>query len=534
MEQNISSDKPVSRRQEDRFQRYEFSRRIAQRIINSTSSDSIVIGIYGAWGEGKTSVINFIEEELKTDENIIAIRFNPWRFTEEATLLVSFFNTLASRLKESFPEKEIEKTNSILRKISEWKKKWEDTKEPLKSDKETIGKLLEKYGKIVSVFGAGEAAESLGKALSNVDVETLKKRFEKLLVDSNKKLVVFIDGIDRLDKQEIHSIFRLVKLTADFSNTFYVLSFDEEMVASAIGERFGEGNQQAGFNFLEKIIQVPLKIPVAQAEDLKQYCFELINKAISENQVQLSKDDVQRFVSEFVENVLIRLKTPRQAIRYSNTLSFSFSLLNGEVNLVDLMLIEALKIFYPLHYEFVKNNPHYFLSSYESHSYSRYEGNDKELKKKELNDSFEELGKGLLKREKESVKSLLSELFPRLDEAFRNMFVDKGSEEWYKNKRIVSPGYFNRYFSYAALKGEISDVLFDSFINSIASTTEDNIIESFKRLIESSSIDNFLSKLRSREEDFDWETSQKLAFSIALSGDIFKDNYDECESRVKK
>ncbi len=525
MQQSISSDKPVTQKEEDRFQRYNFSSRIAHRIISSKSNDSVVIGIYGAWGEGKTSVINFIEEELKTDDTIIPIRFNPWRFTDEASLLVSFFNTLATRVKASFPEDESSKTNFISKIISNAKRKWHKNKEPLKSNKETIGELIEKYGKIVSIFGAGEAAESIGKALSNVDIETLKKRFEELLVESMKKIVVFIDDIDRLDKQEIHSIFRLVKLTADFSNTFYILSFDQEMVASAIGERFGDGDKEAGFNFLEKIIQVPLKMPVAQPAALKQYCFELVDNAINENNIKLNEKDVRRFVSEFVENVLIRLRTPRLAVRYSNTLSFSFPLLNGEVNLVDLMLIEALKIFYPSHYEFVKKNSHYFLSSYSAHSYSDGHGNI-ETKKQELVNFLEELGKGLSKREKESVKSLLSELFPRLDEAFRNTYRQKGDEEWFKNKRIVSPEYFNRYFSYTVLKGEISDVLFDSFIASITNVTEGEIIEKFKGLIESSSIDNFLYKLRSRETDFDWEISKKLALSIALSGDMFKEDYN--------
>jgi len=524
MDQNILSDKPVISKEEDRFQRYEFSKRIADKIIESKSNDSIVIGIYGAWGEGKTSIINFIESELKLNETIIPIRFNPWRFTEEATLLVSFFNTLASEVNKSFPEKELpEKSNFILRKINHLKRSLSSKKQPLKTTKETIGELIEKYGKIVSVFGAGEAAENLGKVLSNVDIETLKERFERLLIESKKKLVIFIDDIDRLDKQEIHSIFRLVKLTADFANTFYILSFDQEMVASAIGERFGEGDKQAGFNFLEKIIQVPLMIPVAQPEALKQYCFELVDKSINESQVVISKDDVQRYVSTFVGNVLIRLKTPRLAVRYGNTLSFSFPLLKGEVNLVDLMLIEALKIFYPKHYEFVKEHSHYFITSYSSNTY--FGGlDDKEAKKKELTELLEQVGLGLSKREKESVKSLLTELFPSLDEVFRNTFYHNGNVDWYKNKRVVSPDYFKRYFSYTVLKGEISDVSFDIFTVSLSNCPVADIIDNFSQLIKSSSIDNILHKLRSKEEDFDWENSKKLALIIAYSGELFKEN----------
>lgn len=516
MQQQISSDRPVSLKEEDRFQRFDFSKRIAEKIINSSDKDSIVIGIFGAWGEGKTSVINFIESELKNSNSIIPVKFNPWRFTDEATLLVSFFNTLAIEVKKSIPSNDIEIIN---RKPNWFQEVWNKKKEPLKTNKETIGDVLEKYGKIVSIFGAGEAAESIGKALSNVDVETLKTRFEKLLVESNKKLVIFIDDIDRLDKQEIHAIFRLVKLTADFSNTFYILSFDQEMVASAIGERFGEGDKNAGLNFLEKIIQVPLNIPVAQPDALKQYCFELIDKAINDSGVTLSKEDVQRFVSEYVENVLTRLKTPRLAVRYGNTLSFAFPLLKGEVNLVDLMLIEAVKVFYPKHYEFVKENSHYFLNTYSSSS--RYSNNDSDIRKKEITEHFELLGSDLTRKEKAAVKSLLSELFPRLDEAFRNTFYD--GNDWFKNKRIVSPYYFQRYFSYTVLKGELSDVSFEEFRTQLEVLEVKDIMIKIKELIGASSTDNFLHKLRSLEEDFNWEISKKLAACIALSGDVFPD-----------
>ena len=105
MEENFLADKPISEEKDDKFQRYNFSKRIAETIINRTSSDSIVIGLYGAWGEGKTSVLNFIKQELNPHHpSVIHFTFNPWRFTDEAALLTSFFNTLASELKKSLVE----------------------------------------------------------------------------------------------------------------------------------------------------------------------------------------------------------------------------------------------------------------------------------------------------------------------------------------------------------------------------------------------------------------------------------------------
>lgn len=176
-----------------------------------------------------------------------------------------------------------------------------------------------------------------------------------MLRTGDNKLVIVVDDIDRLDKNEIFTLFRLVKLTADFENTTYILSFDEKMVSNAIGERFGE-NSESGSNFLEKIIKVPLKIPQAQKSSLYSYFINMWDKALDDNKINIDKNQAIDFTTQFNENILLRLHTPRLALRYCNVLSFSLPLLEREVNLVDLMLIEALKIFYPKHYEFVKNN----------------------------------------------------------------------------------------------------------------------------------------------------------------------------------
>lgn len=494
MEKHLSSDKPIALKEEDKFQRYNFSQRIAKTIIDRESEDCIVIGIYGAWGEGKTSVINFIETELKQDDQTIIIKFNPWRYGDENSLLLQFFNKLAAALNVR-----------------------------LKTNKEKVGELLHKYGKLININipfigDAGDTIQSAGELLGEVDIETLKSRISEIIKQNNNKIVVFIDDIDRLDKNEIHSIFRLVKLTADFSSTTYILSFDELMVSAAIGERFGEGNQKAGQSFLEKIIQVPLKIPVAQPDALKQFCFELIDKSLNSSNICLYDEEVRRFVSEFTDSILVKLDTPRLAVRYGNTLSFALPLLYGEVNIVDLMLIEAIKIFYPNFYEFIKSNPEYFIGSY-SEWYSQ--GKDTE-KIKQIKVHFENLTNSLSRRQASGVQNLLSELFPKLKEAFDNYSFTRESEnEWFKNKRIASPKYFNRYFTYAVIKGEISDIAFKNLIDSITSQEESESIEAIKELVSQSSSDNFIQKIRSLEDDFTWETSIGLAKAISKTSEIF-------------
>lgn len=215
-DEKISADLPLNDPKEDLFRRYPFAQRIAESIGARDPSSPLVIGIYGPWGDGKTSVLNFVRHELEKMEDVITVSFNPWQFNNENALLMSFFSTLAEALNRD-----------------------------LKSKKEKIGDILSEYGQLLaplSYTGAtlginpGVAAEELGKKLSNIPIQEKKKKIETLLAEEKKRIVILIDDIDRLDKQEIHALFRLVKLTADFSYCAYVLAFDPEIVASSIGE----------------------------------------------------------------------------------------------------------------------------------------------------------------------------------------------------------------------------------------------------------------------------------------------------------
>lgn len=520
--ENYIADIPVNTKEEDKFQRFPFGKRIAETILSREGQDSIVIGLYGIWGEGKTSLLNFIRSEVKLHRpNVVQFTFNPWRFADEAALLTSFFNTLAVELNKSLPQPEEANPEDVgyLKKGLRWiSKRWNRRKGPLKTSTETIGEMMAKYGRIVSIFGAGETAEAIGKAVSNVDVETLKERIENLLQKHKKKIVIFIDDIDRLDKNEIHSVFRLVKLTGNFSYTTYVLSFDSDMVAQALGERFGGGDRSAGAQFLEKIIQVPLTLPLAPQAALKNYCFSIIYKALAVNQITLTEDETARFVHEFTTSLLNSLNTPRLALRYGNALSFALPLLKGEVNIVDLMLIEAIHIFYPRHYDFIKRNPEYFIKPFKI----EYVGNRDEEKITQFKEQLKTLNEDLTDREKNSIQKLLTNLFPTVDIAFSTIDYPSGFRtEWFKAKKLCSPEYFNRYFSYAVIEGDISDIAFEALISHVKILPLEEGIKKIEDLIRQATPDSFLIKIRSIGKDIDWETTLKLAPAIAKLGRLF-------------
>lgn len=484
--ENYTADRPVKEAKEDRFQRYNFSKRIAETIINRKSKESIVFGLFGAWGEGKSSVLNFIDEELAKDDTVIRINLNPWRYSDEETLLMSFFNKVATALDKQ-----------------------------LKTKMEKVGGLVKKYGSSGRILGFDFSG--IGQAVSETKLEEFKERVDEFLNESSNKIVITIDDIDRLDKQEIYTLFRLVKLTADFSNTTYILSFDEAMVAAAIGERFGAGDKNSGMSFLEKIIQIPLTIPKAQPEALKKFCFDMVNNAIDAATITLTEIEVQRFVYQFSTNILPRLNTPRLAVRFGNSLSFSLPLLKGEANMVDLMLIEALKIFYPDHYQFIKSNPDYFIGSYTNFGM----GNNQQ-KIKDIKVNLDTLGKDFNKVDRANILDIISNLFPNLDTVYDNFhFSEENKDDWYRAKRIVAPQYFDRYFSYAVVEGDISDIEFDLLLKKLDNSAAQEIANQVRDIISRSSAGSLIQKLRTHETNLNWKDSQTIAKSICLVTDLF-------------
>jgi predicted KAP-like P-loop ATPase len=282
----MEPDQPILSSKEDRFGRKQFAHRIADVIATRDPNSGIVVGIHGPWGEGKTSVLNMIAERLVTYDEVLVIRFNPWRFPEESLLLRSFFFQIAREIDAS-----------------------------LLTKKEKLSSKVLKYADALGVVPYAEKMVGPFKVVlqtqSNVDLDALKDRLKSALRASKKRIVVMMDDIDRLDKAEIHTVFRLVKLLGDFPNTTYVLFFDEERVAEALGEKYvGAGG---GKSFLEKIIQVPLSLPPASRHARRAIAIEGLEAALALAKFEMPQDDARRLGEVFDKGFMCRLTTPRVA-----------------------------------------------------------------------------------------------------------------------------------------------------------------------------------------------------------------------------
>lgn len=487
-------DRPITARSSDRFNRAPFAFRLARTLAVRADPSSIVVGLYGPWGDGKTSVLEMMSEALQEYPRVILVRFNPWHFQSQDALLRGFFATLAEAMDKSLPNR-----------------------------REKAGDLLKRYGGLLSLasvtvggivqLSPGEAARNFGESLSTVSLDDLRTRIDRILEESERRVVVLVDDIDRLDREETHAIFKLVKLSASFRHTSYVLAFDDEVVAAALGERYGEGGIKGGRAFLEKIVQVPLNLPPADINSLRMIALEGVQKAVDQTGVVLSQTQVDAFLRHFDDVISPALATPRKAKLLSNALLFALPILKGEVNTVDLMLIEGIRVIYPGLYNAIRSNRTLFLKG------ERDDGrDDRQRREVDITDLLEKALPGLAVEERSWIRRrLLEPLFPRLG---NSIYGSEWESTWAAEQKICANDYFQRYFAYGVPMGDVPDRLIAEFIEGVPEMSEDAARAALQRFEEMHGMPRLVTRLRQRKDIINAAQAKAIALALARNGDL--------------
>lgn len=503
-----NSDEPIVTHKKDKFGRADFAEGLANALIKVPNNESFTVGLHGAWGSGKTSIIKLAEEYLAKNhkDDVIVFPFNPWLFSNAEALHTAFFGTLAQYLGKRLSTK----------------------KERLFKELRAYGELTGAVGGAVSIVFPLAGVVKLAPPLLNKffnkksgsNVDAIKDRVNKILLESNKRIVVVIDDIDRLDSDEIHLIFKLVKNVAHFSNISYLLAFDQNVVAKALANRY-PAESEIGGNFVEKIVQLPLVVPPVDPEVLDKFIIDQVNAIATKHKLDLTQDDVSRFESEYARLLRMQFTTPRKAIRYLNAIDFTFERLANEANFTDVILIEALRIFDQKLYERIANRKSILINR------GHYGDADKEEAKKEVFDTTEPTSwQGHVVRE----------LFPSYEWALGgSSYGGDYVKGWDNEQRVCSDKYFERYFNYGVPMGDVTDAKLREFLAIAANPkiAQDKVNKVLRTLIKSGHSDVLILKLRNKEDEFSKEEAKHIAYALvnvapdlprprqSMFGDIF-------------
>jgi len=491
----FNADKAIEKKEEDFLGRQDFSETITNAILKNGHSESLTIGLYGKWGSGKTSIINMILEDIKKEDDIIFFKFEPWLYSDTQQLISQFFKQFSKVINHKDYGKEAEKIGNEL--------------ETYATFFDTISLIPEPTTIILSkiaskVFGnVGKASTKWSKQKSK-SLSGTKISIEEHLKKFNKKILIVIDDIDRLNNTEIRQIFQMIKVLGNFPNTIYLTSMDKEVVKEALKEvQKGDGSE-----YLEKIIHVPLNVPSMSKSDIDKFLLSKLTEIISN--IKDEDFDENYFWNIYHSGFKYFFKNIRDVIRYINILQFNYSALKNKVNIIDLIAITAFQVFEPRIYELIRDNATIFIGGL---------GNLNNDEKENIKNFFENSYNELERLSKENYLNLIQELFVKIKGIYNNTTYLGILRECRKEGKVCSPEFFDVYFKMTLNDNTISNYSMKEYINSASdeSTFEQTIID----LIERSLILKFLDRIEDYIDDIEKEKYQIIINVLMNIGDSF-------------
>ena len=471
------SDSPIDKPEQDILGRNAFVEQFAKTIINRQSEESLVIAFYGPWGAGKSSVLNLLQERIKSqkaDLKIGIVRFDPWYFNSQEQLLQTFFAELSRNISQ------LTKSKNLLNIFKRYAN--------------TLSSIAVEFK---PKFSLGPVSIDLGNVTnqSNESPEQLRSRIQASISGANAKVLILVDNLDRLDPPELLLMFKLVRLCSDFPGFIFILAFDHAQVLNLL--KRGE----VDVNFLEKMIQVDIDLPAIEQEQVDRMVMNSIDEIIAKEGVQFSPEVSERFFSSYRAYVSGTLITNlRTAKRYLNAVTFSYPLIKHEVDYADFLQLEILRVFYPEIHESIYMHRAELISNdplvWDNIRGLQYEANTVRLT---FFRRFGESLAGLGPISETVVKGLMCELFP----AFRN-FIDNpdephhatASNEDILKKRLANINHFSKYFQLQTLSYDVSISELEQFIHGLNQSTDENgVVPQFERYSNEHKLSRFYNKL---------------------------------------
>lgn len=292
------------------FLYYEAISKTVVELIVRTGDAPVSIGVHGDWGAGKSSILAMIEERFAPQENVVCVRFNGWQFQGFEDAKSVLIEQILEVLENSKPvlRKGKDKVVSLFKRVQWFKLARKAGGLAISAATglpvESLSQLL--FDQFKSKFGnpeqSTESLEAMGSYLKEAEKKNIpaemsafKKEFEKLLKEAGiERLVVLIDDLDRCLPATAIETLEAIKLFLFVPRATFVIAADETMIEYAVKQHFpdlplGAGALTYSRNYLEKLIQVPFRIPAMGLAETRVYIALLALEASSGSESEAFK-----------------------------------------------------------------------------------------------------------------------------------------------------------------------------------------------------------------------------------------------------
>lgn len=348
MTSTFHGDRPIADEADDRFGLGIVADRLASALTHQSATKGLVLGVEGAWGSGKSSLLALMIGRLRADhaDAVEVVEFRPWLVGDRDQLLSALFEDLTKAI-AAIENRAGDATRSTMLAA----KDVAGTARRYARHLGSAGKLAGLAGLAVPGLGiAGTVLEKLAEAAkAETDGPTLAAQKDHLadaLEGLERRVVVVVDDVDRLEPKEVAELLRLVRSVADFPNVTYVLCYDGETLARSVVTATGVTDGRA---YLEKIVQTEVSVPRPESFALRRlFSTELATFATCDAEVG------QRLL-QIIDMAGGRcFDTPRTVMRVLDSLRLFWDGLKDQVDLADLAWLRIMAVASPRTYRWVE------------------------------------------------------------------------------------------------------------------------------------------------------------------------------------
>lgn len=292
-------------------------------IVYQANGRPISIGVSGAWGAGKSSMIKLIQASLrnppepgkKPEKDFVFVEFNAWLYQGYDDARAALMDVIASRLQEEAEARQtaIDKVTELAERVN-----WLRVAKLMGGAAVSLAAGVPAPGLIGDVWGLakqwwsgevdqaviGETHDKAEKAVDEAkklikakpkkpsppkEIQALRENFESVLDELGVTLVVLIDDLDRCLPETTISTLEAIRLFLFLRNTAFVIAADNEMIKHAVRRHFsGVPDDVLVTSYFDKLIQVPIRGPPLGTHEVRAYMMMLFTENSG-----LPKEDIE-------------------------------------------------------------------------------------------------------------------------------------------------------------------------------------------------------------------------------------------------
>lgn len=261
------------------------------------SEPQFAVGIFGDWGAGKTTLMKAIERELEHDRDVVSVWFNAWRYEREQDLIVPLLDTLREQLEVWAQQGRSSQEETRARRAAAAVGRAARALIAATTFKAGVGAVNVELRPrdAIEAWAAqeGDAPLSFYYRSFNAMTDAIAEFIGSVGDDRpRRRVVVFIDDLDRCLPNSALQVLESMKLFFDLSGFVFVVGLDRDVIERSIEAKYGATHnggssgggppdRQAikGADYIKKIFQLPFGLPRISVDDLRPFFDSVIEKA---------------------------------------------------------------------------------------------------------------------------------------------------------------------------------------------------------------------------------------------------------------